>query len=589
MTKPHLSACLGLAVAASIAALTLPATAADPTTPAAEHDPSLSPMRSLIERYATDRAAIERSYHTPGSDQRFERLGRFIADEGQTLKTVNFTSLDHPGQIDYLLFQAKIKFDQEELEREHKQDQEITPLVPFAAAIRDLEAHRRKMEPINSESAGKTLAELITQVKQIRHDLESRKSSGATLPTNVLANRATKAVDDLRNTLKNWHEFYDGYDPTFSWWMRQPYPILDKDLADYASFLRKSLAGYADGAEEPVIGDPIGREALLAALNAEMIPYTPEELIEIANREFAWCDVEMKRAAHDLGFGDDWHKALAHVSSIRANPGDQPRLIKDLADEAANFVEERNLVTIPPLCRELWRMEMMSVERQKVNPYFTGGEVISISYPTDAMAYEDKMMSMRGNNPAFCRATVFHELIPGHHLQIFMAQRYNAHRRLFTTPFLVEGWALYWEMRMWDLKFPRTPEERVGMLFWRSHRCARIIFSLKFHLGQMTAPEAIDFLVEKIGHERRNATAEVRRSVIGTYSPLYQAAYMLGGLQLRALHHDLVDSGKMAEKQFHDAVLKENAIPIDMIRSSLTGEKLTPDHKPSWRFYDPIR
>jgi uncharacterized protein (DUF885 family) len=167
-----------------------------------------------------------------------------------------------------------------------------------------------------------------------------------------------------------------------------------------------------------------------------------------------------------------------------------------------------------------------------------------------------------------------------------MAQRYNAHRSIFSTPFLVEGWALYWEMRFWDMGFPRTPEERVGMLFWRAHRCARIIFSLKFHLGQMSAQEAIDFLVDRVGHERRNATAEVRRSVNGEYGPLYQCAYMLGALQLRALHRELVDSGKVKDRDFNDAVLRENAIPITMIRASLANEPLTRYFKSSWRFYD---
>src|SRR5439155_8103344 len=100
----------------------------------------------------------------------------------------------------------------------------------------------------------------------------------------------------------------------------------------------------------------------------------------------------------------------------------------------------------------------------------------------------------------------------------------------------------------------------------------RIIFSLKFHLGQMTAQEAIDFLVDRVGHERRNARAEVRRSVDGSYGPLYQAAYMLGGLQIRALRKELVDSGRMTNRQFHDAVLRENAIPLEMIRASLTRQ-----------------
>jgi len=58
--------------------------------------------------------------------------------------------------------------------------------------------------------------------------------------------------------------------------------------------------------------------------------------------------------------------------------------------------------------------------------------------------------------------------------------------------------------------------------------------------------QAIDFLVDRVGHERRNATAEVRRSVNGSYSPLYQAAYLLGGLQLRSLHAELVP-GRMTD------------------------------------------
>jgi uncharacterized protein (DUF885 family) len=144
---------------------------------------------------------------------------------------------------------------------------------------------------------------------------------------------------------------------------------------------------------------------------------------------------------------------------------------------------------------------------------------------------------------------------------------------------------LYWEMFLWDLDFAKTPENKVGMLFWRMHRAARIIFSLNFHLGKMTAQESIDYLVKRVGHEVDNATAEVRRSLSGQDGPLYQAAYMLGGLQIRGLHHELVDSGKMTNRAFHDAFLKENRIPVEMVRASLTGQKLAKDFVSSWRFY----
>src|SRR5262249_49844013 len=148
------------------------------------------------------------------------------------------------------------------------------------------------------------------------------------------------------------------------------------------------------------------------------------------------------------------------------------------------------------LVEETWRMQMMTPQRQLVNPFFTGGESISVSYPVDSMTFEQKMMSMRGNNLPFSRSTAFHEMIPGHQLQGFMAARYRTYRGLFGTGFFSEGNAFYWERLFWEMGFPRTPEERVGMLFWRMHRCARIIFSLSYHLGKMTPQEAIDFLVE---------------------------------------------------------------------------------------------
>jgi hypothetical protein len=293
----------------------------------------------------------------------------------------------------------------------------------------------------------------------------------------------------------------------------------------------------------------------------------------------------MKKASNEMGFGDDWKAALEKVKTIHVEPGAQPEMIKGLALEAIDYVEKNGLVTLPPLAKDSWRMEMMTPERQLVTPFFTGGEVISVSFPTSGMTHEQKMMSMRGNNIHFSRATVHHELIPGHYLQMFMMARNRAYRRqIFDTPFWVEGWALYWEMVLWDKGFPKTAEDRVGFLFWRMHRCARIIFSLKFHLKQMKPQECIDFLVDRVGHERENATAEVRRSFNGSYGPLYQCAYMLGAMQLRALRKELVDSGRMPERAFHDAILRENAIPIEMVRAAVSRTKLPRDFTTTWKF-----
>jgi hypothetical protein len=420
--------------------------------------------------------------------------------------------------------------------------------------------------------------------------------------TRTVANRAADQLDRIHGVVTNWYKFYDGYDPVFSWWLKDPYAKLNDALTAYARTLREKLVGIkpsttpvagaergmAAASNEPIIGDPIGIDGLNAELAHEMIPYSPQELIAIAEREYAFSLSEAKKAAKEMGFGDDWKAAMEKVKDTYVDPGKQPELIRDLARQAEAFFDQHDWVTIPPLAREDWRMEMLSPERQRVSPFFLGGELILVSYPTAEMSEDEKLMSLRGNNPHFSHATVFHELNPGHHLQGFMAARYNPHRQLFRTPFWSEGQSLYWEMFLWDHGFQVSPEDRLGALFWRMHRSARIIFSLNFHLGKMTPQQAIDFLVDNVDFERANAEAEVRRSFNGSYSPLYQTSYMLGGLQLRALHRELVDTKKMSEREFHDAVLQGGPMPIAMVRARLEQTPLTRQGAPAWRFAEQL-
>ena len=567
----------------------------------------VSEMRAPIERYTADRGSLTRSYPVAISAARRARFRKFYDEWLASLKSLDFDSMSQDGKIDYLLFKNHLEYELRQLDLQAQQLGEVQPLVPFANTIIDLEEARRRMEPINSGQVAATLTELKKQV-----DERKRAVDGGLQVKKTVANRAVAAMTLLRTSLRNWYAFYNGYDPLFTWWNDEPYKSLDQSLTSYETSIKERLLGQrvqagnsqtaattqgsaARGASSSsnakpgdasdIVGDPIGREALLVELRSEMIPYTPEELIAIAEKEMAWCENEMKKASRDLGYGDDWRKALEHVKNLYVDPGKQPEMIRDLALEAIKFVEDHDLVTVPELAKESWRMEMMTPERQLVSPFFLGGEVIQVSFPTNTMAHEQKMMSMRGNNIHFARATVFHELIPGHHLQGFMAARNKPYRAIFGTPFWTEGNALYWELLLWDLGFAKSPENRIGMLFWRMHRCARIIFSLNFHLEKMTPQECVDFLVNRVGHERENATAEVRRSFDGSYGPLYQIAYLIGGLQQYAMHKELVDSGKMTNRAFNDALLRENRIPIEMLRAAITNQKLTRDFVTNWRFY----
>lgn len=530
-------------------------------------------MRDVIERWQADRRTLEEFFDLEASPTRHARLGDLHAAWLAGLDAIAFEDLPRAQQIDWLLLRGELRHRLSALEHEARRLEEVSAALPFLPAIAELHDAQRALEAVDGQVAAGVLADLAAGLEGVREGLELRPDQ---------ARRAARTTDALRDALRDWHAFHSGYQPLVAWWIDAPWEALDEALAEHATWLREELAGIED--EDTIVGAPIGREALLAELERAWIPYTPEELVAIGEREMAWCRERMLEASRELGFGDDWRAALEHVKGLYVPPGEQTLLVERLAREAEAYVIDNDLVSVPELARHTWRMEMMSPERQKVNPFFLGGDTVIVSYPTDAMSHADKLMSLRANNEHFSRAVVHHELIPGHRLQHFMRDRHNVQRRPFATPFWGEGWALYWELLLWDRGFARGPEDRVGMLFWRMHRCARIRFSLAFHLGQMSPQECVDLLVDEVGHERASAEGEVRRSFEGDYGPLYQCAYMLGGLQLRALSRELVESGRMGLRDFHDAVLRQNSMPIELVRAALSDEPLSREQRTSWRF-----
>lgn len=687
--------------------------------------PNATRIASIGNQYHADRGNLARAYPIRESATHQNRIRGFDESWLESLVQLDASKLTPTERNEWDDLKKAIERDLMDVERVARTQARVAPYVPFGSEIIALAEARHRIDKMDGSKAAATVSSIAEQIRRAHQSLREQlaapatdsaaaatdaanaaareaNSTAAKPPNSATLRDTARTVARLRLVLKEWFDFYNGYDPGFSWWMREPYARTERALDEYLAFLNAQgatkdsppsaaaatptltdvpdlnaalesrearmpallekyqadrrvqavdrrgratapaappgAADRRDSAEQfnaawntaldqldfdglsrddridylllrnqlkyetsrgqapqpprstdpsALVGRPVGRAALLRELEHEMIAYTPDELVEIAESEYRWCAAELKKAAREMGLGDDWRAAVDRVKAMHAEPGKQPELIRELAWEAIQYLERHDLVTVPPIARETWRMQMMSPQRQLVNPFFTGGEVISVSYPTDTMSHEEKLQSMRGNNIPFARATVHHELIPGHHLQGYMSARHRPYRNPFATPFWGEGWALYWEMVLYDRGFPATPEDRIGFLVWRSHRCARIVFSLGFHLGTLTPEQCVDLLVDRVGFERNNAAAEVRRSIGGAYSPLYQAAYMLGGLQIRSLRRELVDTGKMNERAFHDAVLKQNSIPIELLRAALTYQPLTRDFKPSWKFYIP--
>jgi len=543
----------------------------------------------LMKQFEADEAAIYRFYspseNAPryrsvkgmGSPDRQKRLKALDEAYLKRLKEVDFDVLPQECKVDYLLFVRDLQENLHQLEKITEQMETLKDWFPFADSIFALERLRRRGNPVDAPKVaatfatiGKEIPALITKLRNIALEPEQIRA-------------AQDEVTLLRKTAASVFRFYDGYDPAFSWWVPHEYHRVDSLLGHFGEvFLQKQQPNRLG----IFTRTPIGREELVRLLQLEFVNYSPEELLAIAYKEMDWCQQEMLKASQELGFGKDWKAALEKVKTSAVPPGQQPQVIRKLYEESVDFLKKNDLITIPELAEETWGMIMMSPERQRSNAFFTGGWEISITYPTNTMDFDLAKMRMLGNNPYFSRATVHHELIAGHNLEFFMNARHRTYRN-FDTPFWMEGWALYWEMLLWDKGFARTPEEKIGMLFWRKYRCARIIFQLNYHLGKWTAEQCADFLVDEVGHERANVESELNwpLSRDSDAFPLYQVSYYIGGLQFYALRREVLEASKMTEKKFHDTVLQLNAMPVEMIRSIIMEKALTSTYQTAWKFY----
>ena len=523
----------------------------------------------IITHFSEDRNAWERKFPNP-TERRHTARVKVVQDYTSILDDLKRRAVTRSEYLDVLLFTERLMQFTRDDNLEHERNQTLYKRFSWLQRLFLLDDNLRNFDFPDGRTAA-------IELDSIASDVLLLNKSVLELPLDDLTDRLSTHLDLAVDALGHWWTFIGGYYPDVTWWCGETVSKLQDNLAS----LRSTLANHIG---DELIGQPVGREVLEQHLSASWIAHSVDDLITAAEREWEWCRLQCAFVIQDLGVAD-WNAALEHCKSAAAAPGSQPAIVRDLATEAARYVTENDLLTVDTTANGTWRMEMMSAEDQKTNPFFLGGETIIVSYPTSGMSIAARQMSMRGNNAAFSRATVQHELIPGHHMQQWASARFHSHRNIWWTPFWVEGWTLHWEMLLWELGFPRTPQERCGMLFWRMHRCARVLFSLKFHLGEMSASECVDFLVRECGHEPANAHAEIRRSVGNRYPPLYQLAYQVGGMQVRSLYREAITLG-WSPKAFHDCFLHENEMPIAAVRALLLGLPLGDIELKNWRFLD---
>jgi len=179
---------------------------------------------------------------------------------------------------------------------------------------------------------------------------------------------------------------------------------------------------------------------------------------------------------------------------------------------------------------------------------------INVSQPTTRTRYESE-------------ALAFHESVPGHHLQIAIAQELEdipLFRRHATATAFIEGWGLYTERLADEMGLYSGEVERMGMLSFDSWRAGRLVVDTGLHALGWSRQQAIDYLLGNSPQAPNNVVNEVDRYIGYVGQAL---AYKIGQREIFRLRSEAQRSmgSRFDIKGFHDTVLGAGAVPLDLL------------------------
>ena len=168
-------------------------------------------------------------------------------------------------------------------------------------------------------------------------------------------------------------------------------------------------------------------------------------------------------------------------------------------------------------------------------------------------------------------ALTLHEAVPGHHLQIAIAQELtdlpDFRRNLSYTAF-VEGWALYAESLGEDMHFYEDPYSKFGQLTYEMWRAVRLVVDTGLHSMHWTRQQAIDYFQANAAKTLQDITVEVDRYIVW---PGQALGYKMGQLKIRELrtNAERAMGARFDVRKFHDLVLGQGAVPLDVLEARI--------------------
>ncbi len=334
-------------------------------------------------------------------------------------------------------------------------------------------------------------------------------------------------------------------------------------LEDFASFL-DGLAGRARG--EWAIG-----EARYSGLlrDRELLGVSANELHERGRAAYEQLAAEMTEVAAAIDPTSGWPDVLARLDAdCPATPEEMLAEYAGCCDDARAFLVEHDLVTLPDGERclvepsPLFQRGVLAVASYSAPPAFSSSRTghFFVPFPPDGESAEGIRQRLANNGHHAIPTTAVHEAYPGHHWHLtWSAATPRPVRKLLTTSYFVEGWALYAERMMHEQGFFTDPRVVLSHLAARLFRAARIVVDTALHAGDMTFDEAVAFMRDKAVLTDAVAVAEVRRYAAW---PTQAASYLTGALEIEEARDRWVAERRGSLKAFHDSMAANPGLPV---------------------------
>jgi uncharacterized protein (DUF885 family) len=170
-------------------------------------------------------------------------------------------------------------------------------------------------------------------------------------------------------------------------------------------------------------------------------------------------------------------------------------------------------------------------------------------------------------------ALTLHEAVPGHHLQISIAQEIEGlpeFRKHSSYTAFAEGWALYAESLGEEMGFYQDPYSKFGRLTYEMWRAVRLVVDTGLHSMGWTRDQAIDFFRQNAAKTDQDITVEVDRYIVW---PGQALGYKMGQLKIRELRSKAEQElgNRFDLRQFHDVVLGRGALPMDVLEDQINA------------------